>query len=398
MFKAYKYRIYPSENQKTLIAKHIGCCRFIYNWALDMRIQEYRENNVSLSGFDIMKMLPHLKMQNTWLKEVNSQSLQHSIANTDIAFKNFFRATCGFPKFKKKLNRGSFSVYQKMQIKNNLLFIPKFKAGIAIVMHRELSGEIKQITISKTPTGKFFASVLVYIDTATVPLYKVDETTTIGIDLGIKSFVTKSNGGIVENPKYLLRSLKKIKYVQRRCSRRKGKKYILKLASLHERIANQRADFLNKVSTILIRENQSIAIENLNIRGMVKNHPIAMAVSDCGWGLFINMLEYKAKWQGVNILKIGRFEPTSKMCSVCGSINKELALKDRIWTCNTCNSILDRDVNAAINIKAIAIRDYLNGGHILKNQRKLPTSVGAMTSEIQATKHVARVVHKDTKN
>jgi len=261
------------------------------------------------------------------------------------------------------------------------LIIPKFKEGINIVLHREIKGTIKSATISVTTTGKYFVSILVdtNIEIPTKPPIK--ENTTVGIDLGIKDFAITSNGEVFENPKFLRKAQSKLKYVQRKYSKNKGKRTKQRLALLHEKVVNKRKDFLHKVSTKLIRENQTIALEDLAVSNMVKNHNLAQAISDVSWSTFVTMLKYKADWYGKNILRIGRFAPSSKTCSCCGYINKELTLKDREWTCGSCSAVLDRDVNAACNIKTFALKNNLSGEHTLKNQGKLPTLVGALTLE-----------------
>jgi putative transposase len=380
MFKAYKYRISPTDSQKELIAKHIGSSRFVYNLALETKNAAYIGSKINLSPFDLTKQLPELKKECEWLKEVNSQSLQQSIHNMDIAFKRFFKGA-GFPKFKKKSNRGSFSIPQKVIVKNNLLFIPKFKEGIDIILHREIKGTIKSATISVTPTGKHFVSILVDSNTERPLKASVTENTTVGIDLGIKNFAIISNGDIFENPKFLREAQSKLKYVQRKYSKHKGKRTKHKLAILHEKVANKRKDFLHKTSSELIKNHDSLAIESLAVSNMLKNHKLAQAISDASWSTFVNMLKYKSDWYGKNILQIGSFAPSSKTCSCCGYINKELTLKDREWTCPKCKSILERDVNAAINIKFFALKNNLSGEHTLKNQGKLPTLVGALTLE-----------------
>jgi len=381
MFKAFKYRLYPSDLQKELIAKHIGSSRFVYNLALETKNTAYLGSKHNFSPFDLIKQLPELKKEYEWLKEVNSQSLQQSIQNMDIAFKKFFKGA-GFPKFKSK-HRGkqSFSIPQNVIVENNLLIIPKFKEGIDIVLHREIKGTIKSATISVTSTGKYFVSILVDTNIEIPTKAQITERTTIGIDLGIKNFAITSEGEVFENPKNLRKAQSKLKYVQRKYSKNKGKRTKQSLALLHETVVNKRKDFLHKVSTKLIRENQMIALETLSVSNMVKNHCLAQAISDVSWSTFVTMLEYKADWYGKNILRIGRFAPSSKTCSSCGYINKKLTLKDREWTCPKCNSILDRDVNAAINIKSFALKNHLSGGHTLKNQGKLPTLVGALTLE-----------------
>jgi putative transposase len=381
MFKAFKYRLYPSESQKELISKHIGSSRFVYNLALETKTTAYLGSKHNFSPFDLIKQLPELKKECEWLKEVNSQSLQQSIQNMDIAFKKFFKGA-GFPKFKSKhKGKQSFSIPQRVIVENNLLIIPKFKEGIKIVLHREIKGTIKSATISVTPTGKYFVSILVDTNAEMPIKAPIKENTTIGIDLGIKDFAITSDGEVFENPKHLRKAQSKLKYIQRKYSKNKGKRTKQRLALLHEKVVNKRKDFLHKTSAKLIRENQTICLEDLAVSNMVKNHNLAQAISDVSWSTFVTMLEYKADWYGKNILRIGRFAPSSKTCSCCGHINKELALKDREWTCPKCNSVLDRDVNASVNIKSFALKNNLSGEHRLKNQDELLTLVKVMTPE-----------------
>lgn len=382
MFKAFKYRLYPTEPQKELISKHIGSSRFVYNLALETKNSAYISAKHNYSAFDLVKQLPELKKECPWLKEVNSQSLQQSIQNMDIAFKRFFKGA-GFPKFKKKSNKGSFSIPQNVRVENDLLIIPKFKEGIKMSLHRPTKGTIKSATISVTPTGKYFVSILCETKEELPTKAPIKENTTIGIDLGIKDFAITSDGEVFENPKYLRKAQSKLKYVQRKYSKYKGKRTKKKLAKLHENVANKRKDFLHKVSTKLIRENQTIALETLAVKNMVKNHNLAQAISDASWSTFVTMLEYKADWYGKNILRIGQFAPSSKTCSNCGVINKELQLKDREWTCGNCSTVLDRDVNASCNIKSFALKNYLSGEHRLKNQDELPRLLGVLTPEAQ---------------
>jgi len=352
----------------------------VYNLALETKNTAYIGSKVILSPFELIKQLPELKQECVWLKEVNSQSLQQSIQNMDIAFKKFFKGS-GFPKFKKKSNGGSFSIPQNVIIENGLLIIPKFKEGINIILHREIKGTIKSATISVTPTGKYFASILVDDNLKTPIKAPIVENTSIGIDLGIKNFAITSNGEVFENPKNLRKAQSKLKYIQRKYSKHKGEKTRHRLALLHEKVVNKRKDFLHKTSAKLIRENQTICLEDLAASNMVKNHTLAQAINDASWSMFANMLKYKADWYGKNTLKIGRFAPSSKTCSCCGYINKGLTLAIREWVCPNCKSVLDRDVNAAINIKSFALKNYLSGEHTLKNQGKLPTLVGALTLE-----------------
>lgn len=381
MLKGLKYRLYPTNSQKELIAKHIGSSRFVYNLALETKNTAYLGSKHNFSPFDLIKQLPELKKECEWLKEVNSQSLQQSIQNMDVAFKKFFKGA-GFPKFKSK-HRGkqSFSIPQNVIVENNLLIIPKFKEGINIVLHREIKGTIKSAIISVTPTGKYFVSILCDTNTEMPTKSPITESTTIGIDLGIKDFAITSDGEVFENPKYLRKAQSKLKYVQRKYSKNKGKRTKKKLAKLHEKIKNQRRDFLHKVSTQLIRENQTICLETLAVKNMVKNHNLAQSISDASWSTFVSMLEYKADWYGKNILRIGRFAPSSKTCS-CGVINKDLKLSDREWTCKSCGATHDRDILAACNIKSFALKNIFSGTES-KNQEELLTLVKVLTPEAQ---------------
>ena len=626
MLKAFRYRISPTSEQEILINKHIGSVRFVYNLALETKSAAWAGNRVSLNCFDLIKQLPDLKEECTWLKEINSQSLQQPIRNLDNAFTRFFKGQGSFPKFKKKSNGGSFNIPQNVTLEGEKLIIPKFKKGIDIVLHRPIKGEIRQATISRTPTGKYFVSILCETGEAIKAKAKIKEDTTIGIrlnilpsecfrypltksalingsngntcastrssttvpcpnnftafftslsdfltgssprslmkfgymfngtfcplvgfryfsfcfsrvrfsekgikfsnsdfgavrdsnafgfrsfppqgtsmrfgtdiiaeflfaapekrnpktfsilkvcaivdnlenlegksipsifnnssikwkicsqvpfssvfcesksnidglpnvafsvdcisknvdsrniwnvfepcfhvtniqqrndlipksvkkDLGIKTYLVSSDGKEYDNPKFLRKAQSRLKFVQRKYSKHKGKRTKHRLAILHEKVANQRKDFLHKTSTQLIRDNQSVAIEDLAVSNMVRNHKLAQSVSDAGWSMFVTMLEYKAEWYGKNILKIGRFEPSSKLHNTCGHINKDLTLSDREWICPKCGEVVLRDMNAAVNIKSFALKNHLSVERRLKNHGQLPTLVGAFTHE-----------------
>jgi len=350
--KAFKYRIYPNEAQKQILEKHFGCVRFVSNYFLRQRIDYYAENQKGLTYFNNASALTQLKRlpEFEWLNEVNAQSLQQALRNLDVAYHNFFNKKAKFPAFKKKRNKQSFTVPQHFNIKDDILNVPKCY-GIKIKIHRPIDGIMKSITISRTPSGKYFASVLCEVEIPD-PIHKGNE---IGVDYGIKSFITTSEAEIVESPKFLRQSEKKLKRMQRRVSRQtKGsssrKKAIKKLARQHEKVANQRQDFLHKTSRILVRENQAIYIENLAISNMVKNHHLAKSISDSGWNTFVNMLKYKGQWYGCRIVELDRFFPSSKRCHICGYVHESLTLSDRSWLCPECKTNHDRDINAAINI------------------------------------------------
>jgi len=304
----------------------------------------------------------------------------------DSAFKHFFKGG-GFPKFKSK-HRGnqSFRIPQNvvLDVENSELIIPKFKKkGISIVLHRELKGIIRSATISKTSTGKYFVSILVDTQTEVPEKPPITTSTTVGIDLGVKDFAVTSNGEVFANPKYLNQMKSRLAYTQSKYSKHKGKRRRHRLAMLHEKVANQRKDFLHKTSNQLISDNQTIALETLAVRNMMQNHCLAKAIADVSCSTFVSMMEYKAEWRGKNILRIGRFAPSSKTCSDCGHIHKGLTLADREWTCDGCGVTHDRDVNAAVNIKSFALKDILSGTD-RKNHVELPTLVGVMTHEAHA--------------
>ena len=383
MLKAFKYRLYPTPEQSVLLNKHIGSSRFVYNLALETKQMAWAGNRVNLNCFDLIKQLPDLKKECEWLKEINSQSLQQPIRNLDNAFTRFFKGQGNFPKFKKKSKGGSFNVPQNISLKEGKLIIPKFKKGIDIVLHRPIKGEIRQATISKTPTGKYFVSILCETGENIKPKATIKENTSVGIDLGIKTFLVTSDGECFDNPKFLRKAQIRLKYVQRKYSKHKGKRTKQRLAILHEKVTNQRKDFLHKTSSELIKNHDSLAIEDLAVSNMVKNHNLAQSISDASWSTFVTMLEYKAEWYGKNILKIGRFEPSSKLHANCGHINKELTLSDREWTCPKCGEVVSRDVNAAINIKNFALKNNLSVERRLKNRGELPTLVGVLIPEAQ---------------
>lgn len=368
---SYKYRVYPTKEQRVLLSKHFGCSRWIYNYALDKKIKAYQTTKESLSRFTIQRDLPILKKseETIWLKEVNSQSLQASLENLDKAFTHFFKEKKGFPKFKSKHNnRQSFSVPQNgiVDFETNTISIPKFKKPIKCKLHRKFKGNSKTVTISKTPTGKYFISVLVEVNEELAKLKPIDENKAVGIDLGIKTFAVLSNGEEIQNPKYLRSAMKQLKKQQRRLSKKaKGsnnrKKAVKKLAILHEKVSYKRNDFLHKVTAKLISEHDTLCLETLKASNMIKNHKLSQSLSDIAIGKFNGILEYKARWNGINLLRIGQFEPSSKMCT-CGVINKELKLSDREWVCQSCGELHNRDLLAANNIKRFAFVKNNTGG------------------------------------
>jgi len=370
MLKAYKYRIYPTEQQKLKIEQTIGCCRVVYNLALEVKICAYKSNGINLSSFDLCYQLVDLKKEYKWLKEVDSQALQAAVKKVDVAFKNYFLGIAGYPKFKSKRGKQSFqcpNAPKRIDFEKQTLTIPK-NPNIPIKISREFTGEIKTITISRVSSGKYYASVLVE-DSLEIPVKpEINASTTIGIDLGIKSFVVSSDGKIFDANRKLKAKLDRLKCLGRRLSRKvKGsnnqKKAIKRLSLLHEKISNQRTDYIHKTTSSLIKsDNQTFVIEDLNVAGMLKNRNLSQAISDVGFGEFARQLKYKCHWYGKSLVQIGRFEPSSKMCSNCQSINEILTLADREWVCVNCGGLHDRDLNAAKNIRQIGLNKHSGEG------------------------------------
>lgn len=360
MLRAIKYELNPTNTQKVLIKQTCGCCRKVYNTMLDRKISAYKEDGRTISAIELINQLPQLKSELTYLKDVPSQSLQQAIRNLDTAYANFFRkGGSGFPKFKKKGCKDSFRIpvackidYNNWTIKVSKLGTIKFFKG----HNKQINGNIKSYTISHTKTDRYFISVL--YETMDKP--KINNNKSVGIDVGIKDFATLSDGKVFENQKHFKSNLKKLRVLQRTVSRRyqQGKKReeqsnnwnkaVRQVAKLQEKIAFQRCDYLHKVSTFIANNYSIVCVETLNVKGMMKNHHLAQAISDCGWGMFISMLEYKCD----NLVKIDKWFASSQTCSECGYVNtatKNLAIRE--WTCPECGAIHNRDLNAAKNIE-----------------------------------------------
>ena len=351
IYKAYKFRIYPNKSQVDFLNKQFGAVRFIYNYFLNQKDTQFKETGKSDNYFAQTKTLKLMKGQEAfkWLKEINSQTCQQALQCLDAAYLKFFRKETAFPRFKKKKNHQSFCVPQHFKILEKGIIIPKLKSQIKCKFHREIVGEVKSLTISKTPTEKYFVSILVEQEN------KYQQTTKekIGIDLGIKDFVVLSDG-----TKYsfsVSKKTKKLKKLQHYFSKKqkdskRKEKLRLKIAKNHEKIANSRLDFQHKLSTKLTNEYQTICLESLKIKNMMKNHKLARVIGEASWYSFVSMLQYKGKWKGCDIIQIDQFYPSSKTCSVCNWKKEDLKLSDRSWKCPNCGTEHDRDINAAKNI------------------------------------------------
>lgn len=391
MVKGIRIRIYPNKTQKKLIVNTFGCCRLVYNKGLALRKETYEATKVGIGYKETSAMLTSLKKEDdfSFLKEVDSVALQQSLRDLDKAYKNFFRTKNGYPKFKSKHN--PLRKYRTQNSHNNIyvtldgkhIKLPKLGYIKAKVSYDLSSAKINNATVELMPSGKYF--VVLNVDMPTSTTY--NRGGAVGIDLGIKDFYSDSNGYKCPNNKWLANSTKKLTKAQRKLSKMieshivdykvtKGyrhpiydkplteckniQKQRIKVARIQEHIANQRNDFLQKESTKLVRENQIIALEDLNVEGMIKNHKLAKSISDVSWSKFVSMLEYKSKIYGTEIIKVPRFYPSSQLCSCCGYQNKETKnLLVRHWTCPSCGAYHDRDNNASINIlnKALEIRN-----------------------------------------
>lgn len=348
--KTFKFRLYPSKEQQQRLTIQFGHARFIYNWGLAARKEHYAKYGKGLRYTDTANLLPGLKDEFDWLRQADSQVLQQKLIDLDRAYKNFFEGRAGYPKFKSKRAKQSIRYPQRFKLNGNRVYLPKIGWTKAVV-HRPVLGEMKNCTVSKTKSGKYFVFIQAEIE-LTDTGYK---NGTVGVDLGLSHFATLSTGEKIEHPQYLRKAEKRLGALQRRLSRRKQgsirrEKARLVVARMHERVTNQRADFLHKLSRELVDNFGLIVVEDLNIRGMVKNRHLAKSISDSGWGNFVRMLNYKGNWYGAWIEQADRFFPSSKLCHVCGYKHIELSLDNRFWICPVCQTAHDRDVNAAVNL------------------------------------------------
>ncbi|HAT44829.1 MAG TPA: transposase [Ktedonobacter sp.] len=386
--RAYKYRFYPTEEQRIILAQTFGCVRFVYNWGLNTRSTVYKERGEKLYYNDLAAMLPDLKKQYPWLGDVSSVPVQQSLRHLDRAFKNFFEERAKYPTFKKKQNSQS-ATYASNAFKwdGATLKLAKMDPPLDIHWHRSLPKDAKpsSITVTKDCANRYFVSILIEEKIESKPVVN----TMVGLDLGIKSMVALSTGESVGNPRYFAKDEKKLAKAQRRhVKKKKGSKNRnkarLKVAKIHARIQDRRRDYQHKLSTRIVRENQGICVESLAVKNMVKNRCLAKAISDVGWGEFVRQLEYKSKWYGRTLITIDRFYPSSKTCSACKHVLDSLPLDIREWVCPECGTVHDRDTNAAINILAEGLSVNACGGGVrpirAKARRATPSEAGSSHS------------------
>jgi putative transposase len=368
MLRTFRYRLYPNQTQRERIRKTIDACRFVYNWALETKKAAYETDGTNLSWYDLNNRLIELKQNHPFLKDAYSQSLQQAIKRVLLAFQHYFRRLAqgkeklGYPKFRRRKSHSqSFDVPQffTVDVVARRVGLPKIGA-VKAVFHRRFKGTVRTCTIVATITGKFFISIVVDDGISSLPKPQVTVQTSVGIDVGLTTYATLSTGEKVENPRHYQNTLKRLKCLHRRMSKkrrgsRNREKARRRLANCYERVVNQRADFQQKLSTRLIRENQAIMVESLNVRGLIQNRRLAKSVADAAWSRFLEMVRYKAEWYGVTLIVVRQFTPTSKRCHDCGNLNEGLTLSDRTWTCPACGIQLDRDINAAKNIKMMGL-------------------------------------------
>jgi len=382
--RAYKYRFYPTDEQKKKLAQTFGCCRFVYNWGLSTRKTSYFQHGQSLYYNDLAGMLPALKEQFPWLKDVSSVPLQQALRHLDRAFVNFFEHRADYPTFKKKRHDQSASYASNaFTWDGQALTLAKMDAPLDIRFHRPLPKGVKpsSVTVTRDSANRYFVSILVGEDIQPLPL----SPKVIGLDLGITSMVALSTGESIGNPRYFATDEKKLAKAQRKLARKKKgsknrTKARLKVAKIQAKIADRRRDYQHKLNTRIVYENQVVCVESLAVKNMVQNHCLAKAISDVGWGEFTRQLDYKTKWYGRTLVKIDRWYPSSKTCHACKHVLDSLSLDIREWVCPACSMVHDRDTNAALNILAAGLAVTACGGSVrpvrVRARRATPVEAG----------------------
>lgn len=372
MFVRYNYRIYPNKEQQVKLSSWLGQARWVWNYMLNLNMETYEQTQKFVFCFDMNNLLPNLKKQEetSWLTEIPSQCLQQKCQDLDTALKASFKSKTnrkGFPKFKSRKTDSSGIRFPIVKIEENRLILPKIKEGIKIKLHRDPIGKIGASTVYRDAVGAWYVSILCKIpdEYYEAPVDNIESV--VGVDLGLKEFAITSDGELVRNPKFLRKSEKKLKQAARKHSRKKKdssnrNKARVRLAKVHKKIRNQRKDFVHQISSSITKDYDLVAVESLNVKGMVKNHNLAKSISDAGWGMFVSALEWHAFKRGKHIVKVGQFYPSSKTCSNCGEKKTDLTLADRTYSCEPCGYEIDRDLNAAINIKTEGLRLFGTAG------------------------------------
>lgn len=401
MLKAVKVRIYPTDSQQAHLAQAFGCARWVWNQSLSVMTTTYKETGKGVSAFDMKKQIPFWKAEHDWLKTCYSQCLQQSVLNLSQAFINFFDGRAKYPTFKSKYDRQSLQYPANVKLLNESeIKFPGYLGTVRAKVHRDVTGKLKTVTLSRIPDGRYYASLLVE-DGIEKPIPN-SEGKAVGIDLGLIDFAVTSDGSKYQNPKHLKKHERNLKRRQRKLSRKKDKstnkrrKAKLAVARVHSKIARVRADYLHKLSRKIVNENQVVVVENLAVKNMVKNHNLAKSINDAGWGMFCTMLKYKAEFEGKIYLEIGRFFPSSHLCNSTLLPVPKMDLSVRSFECPHCNERHDRDVNAAINIKneglrilALGISATALGGSVRpKRFGRKSTSVAATPDELGSPRSI----------
>jgi putative transposase len=403
MLKAVKVRLYPTESQQVHLAQAFGCVRWVWNQSLDVMTSTYKETGKSVSAMDMKKQIPIWKTEHDWLKECYSQCLQQSVLNLGVAFKNFFEGRTGFPHFKSRHGRQSIQFPQKVSVLNDAeIKFPGKLGTVKAKVHRDLAGDVKTVSVCRLSDGRYYASLLV--DDGIEKPEASGDGKAIGIDLGLTDFAVTSDGSKYQNPQHLKKHEKNLKRKQRKLSRKKDKttnkrrKAKKALARVHSKIARVREDYLHKLSRKIVNENQVIVVEDLAVKNMVKNHNLAKAIGDAGWGQFCTMLKYKAESEGKVYLEVDRFFPSSHLCSNTLKRVPKMDLSVRLFDCPHCGQRHNRDINAAINIRNEGLRilalgtsaTALEGNVRPKQFGRKSTTVKAVASELGSPRSIAK--------